>query len=152
MKLRYIYSIAVLLIALISCREKLPIDENKIENEIKGVLIQQASEWNEGDLEGYMFGYIKSDSLRFASGGTVSFGWDTTLARYKRGYPDKSIMGHLTFSRIDVNIISDNAALAFGQWELVRENDKPWGLFTLLFRKTDLGWRIVHDHTSSSTN
>jgi ketosteroid isomerase-like protein len=117
---------------------------------ISKVLYKQAEAWNRGDIDGYMKGYLKSDSLRFASGGGVSYGWEVTLNRYKKGYPSKTAMGRLTFSDIDIQIISSDAALVFGKWELEREADHPWGLFSLLFRKTSEGWRIVHDHTSSA--
>ena len=120
--------------------------------DIKSVLSAQAEAWNKGDIEDYMAGYQESDSLRFASGGNVSYGWETTMNRYKKGYPDIATMGTLVFSDIDIRIISDDAALVFGKWELERDADHPWGLFTLLFRKTDKGWRIVHDHTSSANN
>lgn len=124
---------------------------NDIE-QIKSVLANQSDAWNKGDLEGFMSGYLQSDSLRFASGGKVTYGWETTLERYKKGYPDKAVMGKLTFSEIDIKIISDHSALVFGKWELERENDHPWGLFTLLFEKTNNGWMVVHDHTSSANN
>ena len=39
---------------------------------------------------------------------------------------------------------------AFGRWRLERAQDAPSGLFTLLFRRTSAGWRIVHDHTSAA--
>jgi len=50
---------------------------------------------------------------------------------------------------IDITLLSETSALVFGKWELERDADHPWGLFTLIFRKTPCGWRIVHDHTSS---
>ena len=59
-------------------------------------------------------------------------------------------MGKLIFSDIDIQMISEDAALVFGKWELDREKDHPWGLFTLLFNKTSDGWKVVHDHTSSN--
>jgi ketosteroid isomerase-like protein len=59
-------------------------------------------------------------------------------------------MGKLIFSNIDIDLISQEAAIVFGKWELERESDHPWGLFTLIFKKTNEGWRIVHDHTSSA--
>lgn len=117
--------------------------------DIARVIFDQQNAWNKGDIEGYMQGYIKSDSLRFASGGNVSYGWKTTLDRYEKGYPDKETMGELTFSNIDIEFISKDAALVFGKWELERSSDHPWGLFTLLFKRTENGWKIVHDHTSS---
>ena len=132
-----------------SCQTSLPFDAEKAKEDIFDVLMEQQRAWNKGNIEAFMQGYYKSDSLRFASGGNVTYGWQTTLDRYLKGYPDKSIMGQLTFSEIDIKLISNTSALVFGKWELERELDHPLGLFTLLFQKTPEGWRIVHDHTSS---
>lgn len=121
------------------------------EEEIKTVLFTQQNAWNRGDIDGYMEGYWKSDKLRFASEGTYKFGWQATLQGYKKNYPDKSTMGTLTFTLYDINLITADAALVFGRWELEREKDKPHGLFTLLLRKKTQGWKIVADHTSSAS-
>ena len=145
-------STVFLLTLTFSCQQIATVDKEKIENEIMAVLDDQVRYWNQGDIEKYMKGYNCSDSLRFASGGKVSYGWETTLERYKKGYPNKSAMGVLTFSDIDMTIIARDAALVFGKWELQKENENPWGLFTLILRKTKDGWRIVHDHTSSASN
>ena len=133
-----------------SCQTSVSFDAEKAKEDIFDVLMEQQKAWNEGNINTYMQGYYKSDSLRFASGGNVTYGWQTTLDRYLKGYPDKSIMGQLAFSEIDIKLISNTSALVFGKWELEREQDHPWGLFTLLFQKTSEGWRIVHDHTSSA--
>ena len=61
------------------------------------LLDAQVAAWNRGDIQGFMQGYWQSDSLRFASGGTVRRGWDDTLARYLSTYPDRSAMGQLAF-------------------------------------------------------
>jgi ketosteroid isomerase-like protein len=119
-----------------------------IRQTVQRVLDDQARAWNAGNIEGFMEGYDKSDTLRFASGGKVHHGWKTTLDNYKKNYPDKPAMGALTFSEIDITVLSPDAAMAFGRWRLKREKDEPSGLFTLIFRKTQTGWRIVHDHTS----
>ena len=125
-------------------------DTTDAKDAIEAILNEQVRSWNEGNIEKYMAGYDRSDSLRFASGGNAYYGWRATLERYKTRYPDKAAMGILTFSDLDIAVISEDAALVFGQWKLKREKDEPWGLFTLLFRKTRSGWRIVHDHTSSA--
>jgi ketosteroid isomerase-like protein len=119
------------------------------QREILNVLADQVKAWNDGDIEGYMEGYVHSDSLRFASGGDITYGWGAALERYEERYPSKSRMGTLSFSDLDVTLLSDDAALVFGKWNLKRRHDEPWGLFTLLVRRTGDGWRIVHDHTSS---
>ena len=133
-----------------SCQISVFFDAEKAKEDIFDILLEQQRTWNTGNIEAYMQGYYKSDSLRFASGGNVTYGWQTTLDRYLKNYPDKSVMGQLTFSEIDIKLISNTSALVFGNWELEREHDQPWGLFTLLFQKTSEGWCIVHDHTSSA--
>lgn len=118
---------------------------------INQVLAAQSAAWNRGDIDAFMEGYWKSDDLRFASGGTITYGWKTTRDRYKRNYPDKATMGTLAFTIQEVKVVSPDAAVIFGKWELTRKNDKPWGLFTLTFRKIDGAWVIVSDHTSSGS-
>lgn len=117
--------------------------------EILSTLDQQVKGWNSGNIEAFMQGYSQTDSLRFASGGSVTYGWQPMLDRYRKSYPNRTIMGTLTFTNISVDLISRDAALVFGTWRLKREKDEPWGLFTLLFKNMNGEWSIVHDHTSS---
>lgn len=118
--------------------------------EIHALLNEQVSAWNRGDIPGFMGAYEKSEKLRFASGGTITHGWQPTLDRYLKRYPDKATMGTLAFTVHEVELLAPDAALVFGKWELTRAADKPWGLFTLVLRKRPAGWRIVSDHTSSA--
>ena len=120
------------------------------EGAIKQVLADQSAAWDRGDIDAFMAGYAKTPDLRFASGGTITKGWQETLARYKKRYADRAAMGTLTFSDLDVTILAPDAALVFGRWRLKNDKGEPNGLFTLLFRKTGEGWRIVADHTSSA--
>ena len=125
-------------------------DATAIQAGVRAVLDQQVKDWNAGDIARFMRGYDRSDKTRFASGGNVTLGWKAVLERYQRTYSDKAAMGTLTFSDIDITVASEDTALAFGRWHLKRDQDEPSGLFTLLFRKTPDGWRIVHDHTSAA--
>ena len=118
--------------------------------DIKLVLTKQAEAWNRGDIEGYMDGYWKSDSLLFTSGGKIQRGWKATLEKYKKSYNTKEKMGALKFSELEFNLLSDGSAWVFGHWGLARKDDHPEGVFTLILRKFSDGWKIVHDHTSSS--
>lgn len=117
--------------------------------EICAVLEAQEAAWNRGDILGFMQGYWQSDQMRFASGGTVTTGWEETLQRYLARYESRAAMGELAFTGIDVDQVSGDTAIAFGRWQLFREADAPHGLFTLVFREIDGDWVIVHDHTSS---
>jgi len=119
-------------------------------DDIKAVLLAQQAAWNRGDIDGFMAGYLQSDELRFASGGTITHGWQTTLERYKKSYPDKAAMGTLAFTLHEITVLASDTALVFGKWELTRAQDKPWGLFTLTLKKTAAGWLVIQDHTSSA--
>jgi ketosteroid isomerase-like protein len=118
--------------------------------EIQSVIMKQQEAWNRGDIEGYMQGYWKSDSLLFTSGGKIQRGWKATFEKYRKSYSTKAKMGKLSFSDLQINLLSPEAAWVFGRWELKREKDNPKGVFTLIFKKFLDGWKIVHDHTSAS--
>jgi ketosteroid isomerase-like protein len=120
----------------------------KIRNDIRRVISDQTAAWNAGDIEGFMRGYWNSPELKFVSGANVTKGWQPTLDRYKKSYDSRAKMGVLTFSDLDINVLSKDAAIVLGTWKLQRDADAPGGKFTLVFRKLKDGWRIVHDHTS----
>ena len=132
-----------------ACQQQTPVNKAAIRETILQVLADQVKGWNNGNIQTFMAGYYSSDSLRFASGGEVTYGWQVVYDRYRKRYTDKEIMGTLSFENVDITVLSADAALVFGRWQLQREADAPWGWFTLLFRKTSAGWKIVHDHTSS---
>jgi ketosteroid isomerase-like protein len=117
---------------------------------IRAVLDAQAAAWNRGDVEAYMDGYDRSPKTEFVGGDSITRGWQEVLDRYKQKYDSREKMGTLTFTDLEINILSSDAALVLGRWRLKRANDEPHGTFTLLFRKTKAGWRIVHDHSSSA--
>ena len=118
---------------------------------IRAVLDAQTAGWNRGDIEGFMDGYARSPDIVFISGDSLTHGWQTVLDRYKKGYDTREKMGTLAFSDLEINVISKDAAIVIGRWQLTREKDTPKGRFTLIFRRRAEGWRIVHDHTSSAS-
>lgn len=121
--------------------------ETKAQAAIRKVMEDQAAAWNRGDIEGFMQGYWKSEKLTFVST-RVTRGWQQTLDNYRRSYDTREKMGTLTFSDLEISILSKDAAVVLGSWSLKRANDAPGGKFTLIFRKFKEGWRVVHDHTS----
>jgi hypothetical protein len=117
------------------------------EQEIRRVLEFQTTAWNAGNIERFMEGYWKSDSLLFI-GHEVSSGWEATLNRYKKSYPGSKAMGSLRFELIRFFPVSRDACLVTGKYFLTREKDNPSGVFTLLFMRKKGTWVIVYDHTS----
>ncbi len=117
---------------------------------IRSVLRAQQEAWNRGDIDGFMNGYARSPSTVFVSGDEVRRGWDRVRERYRTKYSDRTKMGTLTFSEIEITLLSPDAAVVLGHWSLKRAKDRPHGRFTLIFKRLPEGWRIVHDHTSAA--
>lgn len=121
---------------------------NKPELQIRKVMDDQVLAWNRGDTAAFMTGYWRSEKLVFVSGDKVTRGWQQTLDNYRRNYDTRAKMGTLSFSDLEITVLSKDAAVVLGSWSLKRETDNPHGKFTLIFRKFREGWRIVMDHTS----
>jgi len=151
MRLRRVETAILVLAFLFTC-STISIAQAQGANEtaIRAVLDAQAAAWNRGDVEGYMDGYDRSPKTEFVGGDSITRGWQEVLDRYKKKYDTREKMGTLTFSDLEITLLGKDAALVLGRWRLKRATDEPHGTFTLLFRKTKSGWRIVHDHSSSA--
>jgi len=134
-------------LVLLQCQPAARFSPAEEEKAIRDVLAQQQAAWNAGSLEGFMEGYWKSDSLKFV-GAQITTGWDATLARYKRSYPDLATMGQLTFEFYGFQFLAPDVCLVTGRYTLARANDNPTGLFTLVVRKIEGRWLVTYDHTS----
>jgi ketosteroid isomerase-like protein len=115
---------------------------------IRKVLDDQITAWNNGNIDQYMSGYWKSDSLRFIGKSGLKYGWQNTLNNYKKSYPDKASMGILAFNVLSVELFSPDIAFVIGLWKLTRDAGNIDGVFSLVFRKINGQWLIVCDHSS----
>ena len=115
---------------------------------VESVLRAQEAAWNTSDIDAFMEHYWKSDVLAFSSGGKTTRGWTETLNHYRQRYPTPGKMGRLSLSHLEITPLGNSAALVLGQWSLDRESEPISGNFSLVFRKLDGRWVIVHDHTS----
>jgi beta-aspartyl-peptidase (threonine type) len=138
----------LLLFACASCRSTGGGDAT---SSIESIVRAQEAAWNRGDIEGFMSaGYMRSADLTFFSGGSVTHGFEPVLARYTKRYKaEGKEMGRLAFTALEVVTLAGECALARGRWDLDFAKEKDvGGLFSLVFKRTGDGWRIVHDHTS----
>jgi arylsulfatase A-like enzyme/ketosteroid isomerase-like protein len=116
--------------------------------QLRQILTAQAQAWNRGDLVAFMDDYWKSEQLTFSSGGQVHRGWQATLDRYREQYPTRERMGQLSFAELEFTALSADAYLVLGRWNVARPAGDLTGNFTVIFRRLDGRWVIVHDHTS----
>jgi ketosteroid isomerase-like protein len=123
--------------------------DSRPEQAIRAVLTAQQQAWNRGDIPAFLDGYWKSPELTFSGADGIVRGYDGVFARYQKSYPDRTAMGQLDFSGLEVQQLSPDAALILGHWHLKRASGDVGGVFTLIFRRFPVGWRIIHDHTSA---
>jgi uncharacterized protein (TIGR02246 family) len=116
---------------------------------IRAVLASQQAAWNRGDIPAFLEGYWNSAELTFAGSDGIVRGYDSVLARYQKSYPDRKAMGELEFSGLEIRSLGPKTALVLGHWHLKRQADQLGGVFTLVFERFPIGWRIIHDHTSA---
>jgi len=116
---------------------------------IMKVMSFQQDAWNQGDIDSFMEGYLKSDELVFSGKSGPVYGWENTKNRYYSSYPNTKVMGKLNFTIKKIRSLSLNTAYLIGEYYLKRSGEDSWGHFTLLWKKIDSNWLIVSDHTSA---
>lgn len=119
-----------------------------VERDVVALLESQRDAWNQGDIEKFLVPYWNSDKLTFSSGGEVRRGFAATRARYLKTYPDRKAMGQLEFSDLETTLLGTDAVMVLGNWRLTREAGPVGGNFTLVLRRIEGEWKILHDHTS----
>lgn len=114
-------------------------------SEILKVLHAQEDAWNKHDLDGFMQGYWKSDTLKFYSSSGLKSGWENTLKNYKKGYPTKAESGTLNFVINDISKIEEGNYWVMGEYHLKRPIGDTDGIFIIIFKKINGQWKIIAD-------
>ena len=118
---------------------------------IMKVLKDSEAAWNRGDLATFASYYEDSPDTTFMGSEVVRGGTKAILERYQKTYPTPESRGTLSFSEITVRPLAKNIALVTGKFHLTRSKEgggDASGRYTLVFRRTAAGWKIIHDHTS----
>ena len=130
---------------LFSCHTVKKIPNEKAESDIIAVMKMQELAWSDGDIHQFMEGYWKSEELKFYGNSGVTYGWDNTLARYKRSYPDKEHTGTLEFVIKEISPIENNSYYVLGEFYLKRGAGDTNGIFMIILKKIKGEWKIVAD-------
>ena len=117
---------------------------------ISQVLKDQEKAWNDGDIDKFMQGYLKSDNIVFTGSNGSIYGWEETRKRYLNKYSNRTLMGRLKFRIINFQKLGNNIIQMQGSFYLKRKIDDSKGFFSLIWKKEDEKWFIISDHTSVS--
>lgn len=138
---KYILIIFCILISQVCLSQSTEGDKDAI----RAVLKAQRLAWSKNNIEGFMDGYWKSDSLKFYGTNGVTYGWDATLDRYTKAYPTEDHTGKLSFKINDISPITKEAYYVLGEYHLKRNVGNATGIFMLIFKKIDGEWKIIAD-------
>ena len=126
------------------------------EASIRAAIAAEAAAWNRADIPAFMETYENSSETVFI-GVHLRKGYGPILERYKANYSNAEQMGALTFSNLDVRLLTSSCgkaefAVVTGNFHLERSAKglatKDDGTFSLVWRKGPQGWKILLDHTS----
>jgi len=134
--------LSILYISVTGCIAQ---SEEDDKNAILAVMALQEEAWSNNDLEGFMQGYWKSDSLKFYGSSGLTKGWQKTLNNYKKGYPTAEHAGTLSFKINDISKINNGSYWVMGEYFLKRSVGDANGVFMIIFKKINGHWKIVAD-------
>lgn len=146
--MRWIYSSVLFFFSIFICAQQSVSKNDSISIVTK--LFKQQDDWNTGDLDAFMKGYLKTEYLVFSGSSGPIYGWKATRDRYKKSYSTRQLMGILDFEILNIISLSDSVAQLQGSFYLKRDMEDSKGFFTLTWLKIEDQWFIISDHTSSS--
>jgi ketosteroid isomerase-like protein len=127
-----------------------PVSNGPTQAAIRKVLDNQVKAWNRVDIATFMQGYDNAPTTTFV-GKSVEHGYANVLARYQKSFDSKEKMGTLNFTDLEITPVDPQVAAVTGHYHLKRSaagGGDAQGIFSLVFKKTAAGWKIVLDHTS----
>lgn len=146
--MRWIYSSVLFFFSIFICAQQSVSKNDSISIVTK--LFKQQDDWNTGDLDAFMKGYLKTEHLVFSGSSGPIYGWKATRDRYKKSYSTRQLMGTLDFKILNIISLSDSVAQLQGSFYLKREMEDSRGFFTLTWLKIKDQWFIISDHTSAT--
>lgn len=122
-------------------------DKSEDTRKIRASLQAAADAWNEGRIDGVLAPYA-DDSTFMSRMGLI--GPAELRAHYQKKYfAEGQPRQQLRYEKVEVRHLGADHALMSGRWVLTggaREEQSGW--FTLVWERTPVGWRILHDHSS----
>lgn len=145
-------AVATCVLALVACAA---LDRRAQENiraeddaQMRAAIQASADAWNRGDLKGHLAIYDASVTVMTKNGPRPTIEaieQSFAQAYFVDGKPKQT----LRMERVDIRSLSPDSALMTGRFILAGGGaPEQSGWFTLVWVRTAVGWRAVHDHTS----
>ncbi|MDB4882018.1 MAG: L-asparaginase [Gemmatimonadetes bacterium] len=128
-------------------------ERRAVHDEIGAMLIRAAASWNRGDLDAFVSDYLPGDSTTYIGSRGVLRGPAAIRAAYAPRFAPGGTRDSLSFVLLDVDPLAPNVANVVATYVLARhvgarDSVTAKGPTSLVMRRVDGRWRIVHDHSS----
>jgi len=140
--MKQLFFLITMCVVVFSCTSN---NTNEDKDVIISILKTQEKAWSDNDIDTFMQGYWKSDSLKFYGAAGLKYGWQTTLDSYKKRYPTKEHTGTLNFKINDISQINSESYFVIDEYHLTRNVGDTNGVFMIIFKKINGEWKIIAD-------
>jgi uncharacterized protein (TIGR02246 family) len=119
-------------------------------SQITRQLDRAAADWNRGDLDSFVSDYAPESTTTFVDGRRARHGFDFIRQNYAPRFAPGARRDSLHFEEIEIRTLAPALALVTARFVLMRDTTvTASGPFTLVMEQRPVGWRILHDHSSS---
>lgn len=128
-----------------------PTDVQRIEahTEISQMMQVSARAWTRGDLGAFMDSYETGNVTTFVTPQGVVHGRDAIRERYAPRFAPGATHDSLSFDDVEVDLLAPDVANVIAFYRLTRgDSTTARGPTSLVMRRRDGRWRIIHDHSS----
>ncbi len=113
------------------------------------MMTQSARSWNTGNLDAFVNDYEADTTTTYIGRTGVARGRAAIRAVYAPRFAPGGVRDSLSFENVEVDLLAPDVANVIAYYRLMRrDSTTARGPTSLVMRRRDNRWRIVHDHSS----
>ena len=120
-----------------------------IRTEIVRMMDSSAAAWNRGDLDRFMEDYAPDTTTTFVGSKGILRGRAAIKQAYAPRFAPGGMRDSLSFENVEVDVLAKDVVHTIAYYKLMRgDSTTARGPTSLVMRKMNGRWLIVHDHSS----
>jgi len=124
-----------------------------VHEQIAAMLVRSAANWNRGALDAFVADYLPGDTTTYIGGRGILRGTAPIRAAYAPRFAPGGVRDSLSFVLLDVDplapdVVNVIATYVLSRHLMGRDSVTATGPTSLVMRRVEGRWRIVHDHSS----
>ena len=128
-------------------------ERTAVREQIAAMLVRSAANWNRGALDAFVDDYLPGDTTTYIGGRGILRGTAPIRAAYAPRFAPGGQRDTLSFVLLDVDPLAPDVVNVIATYVLSRritgrDSVTATGPTSLVMRRVEGRWRIVHDHSS----